>query len=62
MNKKQQLAIIILSIFIIGICIGAADAAHSVKKGKYKVKLTKKEYKKLTSYKTEYKNVTKKGM
>lgn len=32
MNKKQKLAIIILSIFIIGMCIGAADAAHTVKK------------------------------
>ena len=59
MNKKQKLAIIILSIFIIGMCIGAADAAHTVKKGKTKVKITNKEYKKLTSYKTEYKKVNK---
>jgi len=59
MNKKQKLAIIILSIFIIGMCIGAADAAHTVKKGKTKVKITNKEYKKLTATKTAYKNVTK---
>ena len=59
MNKKQKLAIILLSIFIIGMCIGAADAAHTVKKGKYKAKLSKKEYKKLTKTKTKYKTVTK---
>ena len=59
MNKKQKMAIIILSIFIIGMCIGAADAAHTVKKGKTKVKITNKEYKKLTATKTQYKTVTK---
>ncbi len=59
MNQKQKLAIVILSLFVIGMCIGAADAAHTVTKGKTKVKITNKEYKKLTSYKTEYKNVTK---
>ena len=59
MNKKQKLAIIILSIFIIGMCIGAADAAHTVKKGKYKAKLTNKEYKKLTKTQTKYKKVKK---
>ena len=59
MNKKQKMAILILSIFIIGMCIGAADAAHTVKKGKTKVKITNKEYKKLTATKTQYKNVTK---
>ena len=59
MNKKQKMAIILLSIFIIGMCIGAADAAHTVKKGKTKVKITNKEYKKLTATKTKYKNVTK---
>lgn len=59
MNKKQKLAIIILSIFIIGMCIGAADAAHTVKKGKYKAKLNNKEYKKLTKTQTKYKTVTK---
>ena len=59
MNKKQKLAIIILSIFLLGMVIGAADAAHTVKKGKYKAKLSKKEYKKLTKTKTKYKTVTK---
>ena len=59
MNKKQKLAILILSIFIIGICIGAADAAHTVTKGKNKVKISSKEYKKLTATTTKYKNVTK---
>lgn len=59
MNKKQKIAIIILSIFIIGMCIGAVDAAHTVTKGKTKVKITKKEYKKLNTYETKYKNVTK---
>lgn len=55
----QKIAIIILSIFIIGMFIGAADAAHTVTKGKIKVKITNKEYKKLTATKTEYKTVTK---
>lgn len=59
MNKKQKVTIILLLIFAIGMCIGAADAAHTVKKGKYKVKLTEKEYKKLTSYETKYKTVKK---
>lgn len=59
MNKKQKMTIIILSIFIVGMCIGAVDAAHTVKKGKYKVKISDKEYKKLTSYETKYKTVEK---
>lgn len=58
MNKKQ-VTIILLSIFLLGMIIGAADAAHTVKKGKNKVKLTEKEYKKLTSYETKYKTVNK---
>ena len=42
MNNKQKITIIILSIFVIGMCIGAVDAAHTVTKGKYSVKLTDK--------------------
>ena len=59
MNNKQKITIIILSIFVIGMCIGAVDAAHTVTKGKYSVKLTEKEYKKLNSYETKYKTVKK---
>lgn len=60
MNKKQKIVIVVLLIFTLGMIIGAADAAsHSVKKGKYKVKLTAKEYKKLTATETKYKTVNK---
>lgn len=59
MNKKQKIAVAVLLLFTLGMIIGAADAAHTVTKGKTKVKITNKEYKKLTSYKTEYETVTK---
>ena len=36
-----------------------ATYSFTVKKGKYKAKLSKKEYKKLTKTKTKYKTVTK---
>lgn len=51
MNMKKILAITILVIFVVGMCIGAADATHTFKKGKYKMKVTDKQYKKLKNSK-----------
>lgn len=59
MNMKKILTITILMIFVMGMCISAADAAHTIKYGKYKVKISNKEYKKLNQYETKYKTVTK---
>jgi len=47
MNKKKILILIILSIFITGMIIGAASASHTFKKGKYKVKVSDKTYKQI---------------
>ena len=54
MNKKKLLIIIILSIFVAGMVLAPASAAHSVKIGKYKAKMSDKQYKKI-------KNAKKKG-
>lgn len=59
MNMKKILVLTIIAIFVVGMCITAADATHTVTKGKYKVKITNKEYKKLTKTQTKYKTVTK---
>ena len=59
MNMKKTIILTILAIFVVGMIIGAADAAHTIKYGKYKVKISDKEYKKLNQYKTKYKTVTK---
>ena len=47
MNMKKILTITILMIFVVGMCISAADAAHTFKKGKYKMKITNNQYNKL---------------
>lgn len=44
MNKKRILLILLLTIFITGICINTVSAAHIIKVGKYKAKLTDKQY------------------
>lgn len=56
MNIKKLITITIIAIFAVGMIMGAASAgSHKVKAGKYTVKLTNKEYKKLNKYKTVYK-------
>jgi len=47
MNKKKILILIILTIFIVGMVIGAASASHTFKKGKYKAKVSDKTYKQI---------------
>ena len=42
--KKKILLLIILSIFIVGMVMGAASASHTFKKGKYKITISNKEY------------------
>lgn len=57
MDKQKILIITILSIFTIGMIMGAANAAtHNIKIGKkYNIKIDEKSYKELTSYETKYK-------
>lgn len=47
MNMKKILVITILAIFVVGMIMGAADATHTFKKGKYKMKVTNNQYNKL---------------
>ena len=47
MNKKKILILIILSIFITGMIIGAASASHTFKVGKYKATVSDKKYNKM---------------
>ena len=47
MNKKKILVITILCIFCIGMVMGAVSASHTFKKGKYKLTVSDKQYKKL---------------
>lgn len=42
---------IVLSIFIVGMVMGTASAAHTYKVGKYKGKITNKQYKQLKTAK-----------
>ena len=49
MNMKKLLIISIIAIFMIGIMAGSVDAAHTFHKGKYKLTVTNKQYKKLTN-------------
>lgn len=44
MNSKKVILASILLIFCIGMLTGAVAAVHTVKVGKYKVKLTNKQY------------------
>ena len=46
-NKQKILIILILSIFIVGMVMGAASASHTFKKGKYKVTVSDKTYKQI---------------
>jgi len=50
MNKKKIIVIAILCIFCIGMVMGAASASHTFKKGKYKITISDKQYKKLKKY------------
>ena len=45
--KRKILLITLLSIFVLGICINGVAASHTFKAGKYKIKITDKQYKKL---------------
>lgn len=47
MNKKKILILVILTIFIVGMVMGAASASHTFKKGKYKAKVSDKTYKQI---------------
>ena len=47
MNNKRAIILLILSIFVIGMVMGAASASHTFKKGKYKCTVSDKEYKKI---------------
>lgn len=51
MNRKKILVLSILVIFCIGMTLGAASASHTFKLGKYKGKISDKQYKKLQSAK-----------
>lgn len=56
MKKERIVLVIVLSVFIIGMIAAPASAAHKVKVGKYKGKLTNKQYKKLkVAYKKDKK-------
>ena len=47
MDKKKILIILVLSIFVVGMVMGAASASHTFKKGKYKVTVSDKTYKQI---------------
>lgn len=47
MNYKKIILLLILTIFITGMIIGATSASHTFKKGKYKVTISDKKYNKL---------------
>ena len=47
MDNKKILVLIILSIFCVGMVMGAASASHTFKKGKYKCTVSDKQYKKI---------------
>lgn len=54
MKKERIILLLVLSIFIVGMVLAPASAAHKVKVGKYKGKITNKQYKKLkTAYKKD---------
>ena len=56
MRKEGIILALVLSIFIIGMVVAPASAAHNVKVGNYKGKLTNKQYKTLkTAYKKDKK-------
>ena len=46
-TKKKMVLLIVLSIFIVGMVMGAASASHTFKKGKYKCTVSNKEYNKI---------------
>lgn len=57
MRKEGIILILILSVFIVGMVLAPASAAHNVKVGNYKGKLTNKEYKTLkNAYKKDKKD------
>ena len=47
MNTKKLIVILILAIFCAGMVMGTASASHTFHKGKYKLTVTDKQYKKL---------------
>ena len=47
MNKKGLILAGLLAVFVMGMILAPVSASHTVKIGKYKCKLTNKQYKKL---------------
>lgn len=47
MRKEKIILLAVLSVFIVGMVLAPASAAHNVKVGKYKGKLSNKQYKNL---------------
>ena len=47
MNSKRLLVLLILAIFCVGMVMGCASASHTFHKGKYKITVSNKQYKKL---------------
>lgn len=47
MNKKKILIIAVLCIFCVGMVMGPVSASHTFYKGKYKITVSNKQYKKL---------------
>ena len=54
--KRKILLIAILSIFVLGICINGVTASHTFKVGKYKAKVTDKQYNYLKKTEKQNKN------
>ena len=56
MNKNRLILVVLLTVFVLGMVLAPVAASHTVKIGKYKCKLTNKQYKKLkTAYKKDKK-------
>lgn len=47
MDRKRILLLAVLAVFIVGMLLSPVDASHKVKVGKYKGKLSNKQYKEL---------------
>ena len=52
MNKNRLILAVLLSVFVLGMVLAPVEASYTFKVGKYKCKITNKQYKKLkTAYK-----------
>lgn len=50
MNKKKLLILIVLSVFVVGMVMGAASAGHTFKDKGYKYKMGTKKFKSMKKY------------